>query len=164
MAMRLGLFGSRHMEGSLAASPTIFCPEPFTLTWKLVPKGAEMIISGECSPVPATGGSGSASSASGGGGGSASADGGRVRRTRMGVLRAQALKAQFRNLKRPFKWGFFFKILRFFHAGPLLEPFEIRRWTGWSRGAARTFHRLNRAGHCPAMRFDVPVGERKIDG
>src|SRR5438552_18975281 len=99
--MRLGLFGSRHIEGSLAASPTIFCPEPFTLTWKLVPKGADMTVLGEFRPEPAKGRSGSESSASAGGGGSASAHGARVRRTRMGMLRAQPRKAQFRNLKRP---------------------------------------------------------------
>src|ERR1017187_1628648 len=110
MAMRSGLFGSRHIEGSFAASPTIFCPEPFTLTWKLVPKGAEMIICGECWPVPGSGGSGLESSASGGGGVSASAHGARVRRTRIGMLRAQPRKAQFRNHKRPLELVLFFII------------------------------------------------------
>src|SRR5207245_9782728 len=87
--MRLGLFGSRHIEGSLAASPTIFCPEPFTLTWKLVPKGAEIIICGECCPVPATGGSRLGSSASGAGGRSASQHRARVRRISKGMLHAR---------------------------------------------------------------------------
>src|SRR5262245_18991514 len=47
MAMRFGLFGSMHIEGSFAASPRMFCPEALTLTWKLVPNGAEMTIFGE---------------------------------------------------------------------------------------------------------------------
>src|SRR6516162_5696653 len=75
MAMWFRLLGSMHIEGSLAASPTMFCPEALTLTWKLVPKGAEMTVSGEYRPEPVNGGSVAVSSSSGGGGGLAKTPG-----------------------------------------------------------------------------------------
>src|SRR5262249_38283169 len=68
MAMRLGSSGSTQIEGSLAASPRTFCPVTLTLTWKLVTKGAEMMVLTEYWPEPGNGGSGTVSSSGGGGG------------------------------------------------------------------------------------------------
>src|SRR5882762_9795756 len=110
-----------HIVASLAASPTIFCP-PDTLTWKLVPNGAEIMVPGESRPLLATGGSLASSSCAIGGisfvlglpprvvrvaprgfGCSARVSDGQHPSTRMSIIRTQQLARQRKCTER--LWG-----------------------------------------------------------